>query len=179
MTQLEHDAWWGWTHFWSRMEQIWYNYLRYEDIVLEKDLKKGDEKFKHLFRQANGNTSTFLSIVREFWEKNYHFVASDFKGLVDLLHRYREDGGNGVLRLLPDTGSFYKDEDIKGGDLTYSLTKDLYDQIKEIVKEDFYKKILLINYDKRKIIEIGFSEYDTAPVYYELYVNECDKVIEI
>lgn len=177
MTQIEHDAWWGWTHFRSRMEGIWNTYSRYGEVVLEKDLEKDDEKFKPLFGQANGDKFEFLRIIREFWENNYHFVASDFKGLIDLLNRYREDEMCGALRVLPETGS-YRDGETKGCDETFSITKELYDQVRELTKEKVGTKVLLVNYDTKKLVEIGFSQYDSPGTYYELLVHECCTVIE-
>lgn len=172
MTQIEHDAWWGWSYFRSRMEGIWNSYLIYGEVVLEKDLEKEDEKFKALFRQSYNKTE-FLRIIRKFWESNYHFVASDFKGLVNLLNQYRKTEKCGALKVLPETGS-YRDGETKGCDATYSITKELYDKVKKLTKEKVGTKVLLVNYDIKKLIEIEFPQYDSPG----LLVQECCNVIE-
>ena len=177
MTQIERKAWWGWTIFRSRMEEIWNTYSRYGEVVLEKDLEKDDEKFKSLFKQANGNKLVFLRIIREFWENNYHFVASDFKGLLNLLNQYRENGVCDELSVLPETGS-YRDGETKGCDLTFSITKELYDQVRDLTKGRDGTKVLLVNYDTKKLVEIGFSQYNSPSTYSELLVHECCTVIE-
>jgi len=178
MTQIEHDAWWNWHHFRTRMEEIWKVYSRYGEVVLEKDLEEDDEKFKPLFRQANGDKSEFIRKVREFWENNYHFVASDFKGLINLLAHYRKDNSGDALSLLPETGS-YSDGETRGCDETYSITKEFYKQLAEQVKGEVGVKVLLVNYDIKKIIEIEFKKDYSYNTYNTLIVQEYSKVIEI
>ena len=48
MTRLETAAWKGFQDFWKEISEIWTVYKKYGDIVLEKDLEKGEEKFKKL-----------------------------------------------------------------------------------------------------------------------------------
>jgi len=177
MTQIEHDAWWGWHHFRTRMEEIWKVYSIYGEIVLEKDLEEDDAKFKPLFEQANGNKDEFLKIIRKFWEDNYHFVASDFKGLIKLLDHYKKDNRSGALELLPETGS-YRDGETRGCDETYSITKELYKQVAKQVEGIVGKKVFLVNYDTKKLVEIEFSKYDSHKTFNTLLVQECCTVIE-
>jgi len=178
MTLIEHDAWWGWQYFRSRLQGIWNLYSRYGEVVLEKDLEEDDEKFKPLFRQANGDNIEFIRIIREFWENNYHFVASDFNGLINLLKKYREAEKYGALRLLPETGSYYQGE-TRGCDETYSITVEFYDQLKNLIKEEIGTRVLLVNYGTKQVIEIEFSKEHSPNNYKILLVHEPRNVIEI
>jgi len=178
MTQIEHDAWWGWHHFRTRMEEIWKVYSIYGEIVLEKDLEEDDAKFKPLFEQANGNKDEFLKIIRKFWEDNYHFVASDFKGLINILDHYRKKNGSCALDLLPESGS-YSDGETKGCDKTYSITEEFYKQLAKQAEGKVGERVLLVNYDAKKIIEIEFEQTHSYNTYNTLLVKECSKIIKL
>jgi len=176
-TRLKYKAYSGWKPFRSAMMEIWEPYNRYGEVVLEKDLEYGEDIFKPLFIQANGFKSEFEKLIRKYWEDNYHFIADDFSGLVNLLKKYREEPNNGYLRLLPETGAAYCKDERKGSEERFSVTEKLYNRIKDLTKAE--KELLLINYDKRDIYKIYFDKSDTQQSYDELVIYEYNCIIGI
>jgi len=159
MTKFEHDAWKGWRNFQTSMNEIWRLYVKYGDVVLEKDLEVDDKELKVLFTQADGNAVEFEKTIRNFWETNFHLVVDNFKDLVSIYKKYTETTEEKSLYLLPETMDFYRDGDMKGSDQTYSVSEEFYKQIYELLNNSKRKCLFLINYEDKEGFEVCFSAY--------------------
>ena len=174
MTKLETAAWKGFQDFWKEISEIWKVYKRYGDIVLEKDLEEGDEKFKKLFTESGNDVYTFAEKVFDHWKKEYHFVANNYEEMINLVSDYKQrKNEKGHLSLLPEDGT-YREKEVKGYEQTYSIRKSLYDEIVAKTKAADSRQIILINKEKESVFVVRISVRTTGS-YDEIIVSECNK----
>ena len=172
MTMLEEAATQGFLEFWRYICKIWQTYKRYGDIVLEKDLEEGDEKFKPLFTESGNDDFLFRENVGKYWKENYHFVAGSYEELFEILSDYRQrKNAENSLSLLPETGS-YTNVETKGYQQTYSIKEDLYKAIITAIKVSNLRDLILINYKKNKILTIHLST-ENINSYNPIIISEC------
>lgn len=172
LTYIEKHAICGFDSFSSSMFEIWKAYKRYGEIVLEKDLEEGDEKFKPIFTQSKDDDSLFFENVKKYWQENYHFVVSSYEELfkIFLEHRQRENAAI-YLELLPETGD-YRVEEIKGWNKMYSVQKDFYDKVSDDINASKGKNLIIVNHNKEKIFFIKISDYCEENTYRSLIITE-------
>lgn len=174
MTRLETAAWKGFQDFWKEISGIWTVYKKYGDIVLEKDLEKGEEKFKKLFTESGNDVYTFAEKVFDHWKKEYHFVANNYEEMINLVSDYKQrKNEKGHLSLLPEDGT-YREKEVKGYEQTYSIRKSLYDEIVAKTKAADSRQIILINKEKESVFVVRVSVRTTGS-YDEIIVSECNK----
>lgn len=172
MTRLETAAWKGFQDFWKEISDIWNVYKKYGDIVLEKDLEIGDEKFKKLFTESGKDVYTFAENALEYWKQNYHFVANDYAEMIKLVSDYKQrKNKNGKMSLLPECG-WYLEKELKGCEQTYSLTTSFYNEIVARIKASDLRQLILISKENESVFVVRISTRTTG-TYDEVVISEC------
>lgn len=176
MTQIELEAWKGWHYFRDKMIDIWKSYTVTGEEALKVNFEKDDEKFKLFFTQVNNDMSEFKKIIRRFWEDNYHFVADNYK---QLLQQYDKFLGlcptidDLTLSLVPETED-QQAWDINGRDQAFSITKSFYKAIRRKLEDEELDEIFL-TYDRR-LFKITVSYTSKTFTYDLVHIREVDAI---
>ena len=151
MNRIEKKAWDGWKEFHDVMNEIWIKYQASEEEAINKDLKRVNKKIKNLFIEAENDSDKFLSIIRKFWEKNYHFVVDNYEQLASAFINVNKINGIIYISLLPEV------DDCKWGvfigkNNTISLTERFYYELINKLERQGCIKVLSVK--EERVFEI-------------------------
>ena len=178
MTKLENAALTGFKEFKTNMCSIWQLYLKYGDVVLEKDLEEGNEELKKLFTESNKNSLRFCENILEFWRKNYHFVVNNFQELVNVfLEKKGNYAGEVAVYLLPDSENYSKGE-TRGNDQRYAVSEDFYHKVSDEVMSSISNELMLLLPEKNIYCRVSLAD-DENRTFKRIKISNDIKVIYV
>ena len=174
---IEEMVWNGWKKFRKVMDELWYKYESSGRAMANGELEKEDEKFREIFLKAE-SYENFLSMIRKYWEGNYHMVANAYNQLIRMFKELNRIKGYTLISLLPEVeGCMWGD--IEGKDEVLTITESFYSSIIKRMDKHKTNQIRILSKKDNRLFVLGKRGQRTDDGNYTiLYIVE-EKIIKV